>query len=84
MKDRKASNPDKFRAEFLKLLYDNGVKYLRKVFNYIYDTGKIAQDWLHLDFIAIPENAGAKRWSEYRAISLKSTVNVFRFFTKLS
>jgi hypothetical protein len=39
----KAPKPDNFQAEFLKLMDDDGIKWLTKIFNLIYDTGIVPQ-----------------------------------------
>lgn len=56
----KAPKPDNFQAEFLKLMDDDGIKWLTKIFNLIYDTGIVPQWWLKSEFVAIPKKSGAK------------------------
>lgn len=71
-KDGKAQGPDGFCVEFLRLLDDEGIKWLTKVFNNIYDTGRIPEEWLVSEFIALPKKVSARRCDEYRTISLMS------------
>ncbi|GJQ86393.1 hypothetical protein Trydic_g10304 [Trypoxylus dichotomus] len=46
MKERKSSGPNNINTEFLKLLDDDSVTWITSVFNRIYTSGKIPQDWL--------------------------------------
>lgn len=71
-KEGKAAGPDNIQTEFLKLLDENGLKKITKLFNNIYKSGKIPQEWLVSEFIALPKKQGAKRCEEYRTISLMS------------
>jgi len=51
---------------------------LTKLFNTIYDTGHIPNDWLQSTFVAIPKKPNAKKCNEYRTISLMShTLKIF-------
>lgn len=81
MKDGKAPGPDKLHAEFLKLLDDDGIKWLTEIFNLVYDTGDIPQQWLVSEFITIPKKTAAKKCSEYRTISLMS--HLLKVFLKI-
>jgi hypothetical protein len=48
------------------------------LFNDIYNTSYIPNDWLHSTFVAIPKKANAKKCSDYRTISLMShTLKIF-------
>ncbi|ETE62476.1 Retrovirus-related Pol polyprotein LINE-1 [Ophiophagus hannah] len=71
-KTRKATGPDDIPVEFLKLLEDNGKKFLLQLFNRIYETGKIPNDWLKSTFVTIPPQINAKKCTKYRTISLMS------------
>jgi len=51
---------------------------LTELFNTIYDTGHIPNDWVQSTFVAIPKNPNAKKCNEYRTISLIShTLKIF-------
>ena len=50
MRDGKAPGPDNVHIRFLKLLGDDGIKWLTAVFNRIYDTGSIPLDWLKSEY----------------------------------
>lgn len=81
MKDGKAPGPDDLHAEFLKMLDEDGIKWLTKLFNYIYSTGDIPRDWLKSTFIPIPKKASAKKCEDYRLISLMS--HLLKLFLKI-
>ena len=81
MKDGKAPGPDNVQIEFLKLLDDDGIKWLTAVFNHIYDTGSIPLDWLKSEFITLPKKPGPKQCDEYRTISLMS--HLLKLFLKI-
>lgn len=74
MKNRKAAIPDEIHGELLKLLEEDGLIVLTKLFNNIYDSGSIPLDWLKSTFIARPKKLNAKKLSDYRTISLMSHV----------
>ncbi|XP_030752225.1 uncharacterized protein LOC115879469 [Sitophilus oryzae] len=67
MKNRKSPGHDNVHAEVLKI-FDS--KHLTYLFNRIYDTGKIPNDWLKSTFITIPKKVSPKDCSDYRLISL--------------
>ena len=81
MKDGKTPGPDNIHAELLKLLDQEAVGWLTKVFNNIYNTGKIPTEWLKSTFVAIPKKPRAKRCSDYRTISLMS--HLLKVFLKI-
>uniref|UniRef100_A0A8D8Z4U1 Craniofacial development protein 2 n=1 Tax=Cacopsylla melanoneura TaxID=428564 RepID=A0A8D8Z4U1_9HEMI len=81
LRDGKAPGPDGMQAEFLKLLDEESVKMLSKIFNNIYDSGNIPKDWLISEFIMLPKKQGAKRCGEYRTISLMS--HLLKLFLKI-
>jgi len=81
MKNGKAAGSDNVEAEFLKLINEEGIKWIRKIFNNIYDTGEIPKEWLKSEFIALPKKIGAKKCEEYRTISLMS--HILKLFLKV-
>lgn len=77
-KTRKALGPDEIPTELLKLIDEENMKIIVKLFNAIYNTGVIPSDWLKSTFIAIPKKHRARKCSEYRLISLMShTLKIF-------
>lgn len=77
-KDRKAVGPDQIPVEILKLLDDNGISVLQKIFNQIYNTGKFPDKWLTSHFIPLPKKNNATKCGDYRLISLIShTLKIF-------
>lgn len=77
-KSGKALGPDEVYAEVIKMLDDTGIYVLTKLFNIIYDTGAIPNEWLTSTFVTIPKTTNAKRCNEYRTISLMSqTLKIF-------
>lgn len=73
-KTGKALRPDAVPVEVLKLLEDGYVDALSRLFNQIYDSGALPDDWLRSTFITLPKKAKANKCSEYRTISLMSHV----------
>lgn len=73
-KTGKALGPDNIPVEVLKLLEDGYVDALTRLFNAVYDSGTLPDDWLRSTFITLPKKAHAKKCSEYRTISLMSHV----------
>lgn len=71
-KDGKAVGPDNFHSEFLKLMDYDGIKWLTNIFNSIYDTGVVPQEWLVSTFINLPKKPNARKCEDYRIISLMS------------
>ncbi|CAG9827551.1 unnamed protein product [Diabrotica balteata] len=59
-------------TELLKLIENDNIKVVVRLFNSIYNTGVIPADWLKSIFIAIPKKHNARKCSEYRLISLMS------------
>ncbi|KAG8139297.1 hypothetical protein E2320_002060 [Naja naja] len=80
-KTRKATGPDDIPVEILKLLENSGKKFLLQLFNQIYETGKIPDDWLKSTFVTTPQKINAKKCTEYRTISLTS--HVLKIFLRI-
>lgn len=81
MKNGKAPGLDEVPAELLKLLEEDQIKTVTKIFNSIYSTGEIPDEWLKSEFIALPKKPGSKICSEYRTISLMS--HLLKLFLKV-
>ena len=84
MKNNKVSDPDGIHAEILKLLTESGpqlLDILLPLFNYIYDSGEIPQEWSESIFIPIPKTPHAKTCDQYRLISLINIIT--KIFTKI-
>lgn len=61
-KNRKAEGPDEIPTELLKTLTNStSITHLTELFNTIYDTGHIPNDWLQFTFVAIPKKPNAKK-----------------------
>ena len=71
-KNDKASGPDEIYAEYLKLFDDKSIGYLTELFNLIYNTGQIPNDWLKSTFIMIPKTPKATKCKDHRPICLMS------------
>lgn len=77
-KNGKATGPDDLCVEILKLLDDENISLLLKLFNRIYNTGEVPRQWLQSTFVTLPKKSNSKRCSEYRLISLMChTLKVF-------
>lgn len=82
MKAGKAAGPDEVHGELLKTLHDDDhLTVLTSLFNKIYRTGQLPQDWLQSTFIPLPKKPNAKRCEEFRTISLMS--HVLKLFLKV-
>lgn len=55
VKSGKATEPDQISSEILKLLRENGVQTLTKLFYSMYDTGTIPTDWLTSTFVMVSQ-----------------------------
>lgn len=80
-KKRKATGPDDIPIEIIKLMEREGKEKLVKLFNDIYNSGKIPEDWLKSTFVTIPKKHNAKRCKDYRTISLMS--HVLKIFLRI-
>lgn len=69
LKNGKSPGHDDIYAEVLK---QTDIKQLTYLFNVIYDSGQIPQDWLKSTFIAIPKKTNPKNCGDHRLISLMS------------
>ncbi|KAI5708046.1 hypothetical protein M8J77_015361 [Diaphorina citri] len=80
MKEGKAVGPDNIQAEFMKLIDEDNLKGITKLYNNIYASSQIPQEWLISEFIALPKKNGAKKCEDYRTISLMS--HLLKIFLK--
>ncbi|CAG9834056.1 unnamed protein product [Diabrotica balteata] len=78
MRSRTLERLDDTTTDLLKLIENNNIKVVVRLFNSIYNTGVIPADWLKSIFIAISKKHNARKCSEYRLISLMShTLKIF-------
>lgn len=61
MKDGKGAGPDNIQIEIIKLIEEEGIKKLTRLFNDIYNTGIIPREWRKSEFITLPKKPGAKK-----------------------
>lgn len=80
-KEGKAPGPDDIHSEVLKLINDENLRTITRLFNVIYDTGHIPKEWLKSTFVIIPKKPNAKLCKDYRTISLMSSV--LKLFLKI-
>lgn len=80
-KTGKAPGPDDIHIEIIKLLNDDSIDVLIKLFNDIYESGQMPQDWFHSIFVPIPKKSNANRCDQFRMISLMS--QVLKLFLKI-
>uniref|UniRef100_A0A2A4JBK9 Reverse transcriptase domain-containing protein n=1 Tax=Heliothis virescens TaxID=7102 RepID=A0A2A4JBK9_HELVI len=80
-KSGKSVGPDEIPSEILKLLTEENLSIIVRLFNDIYNTGVIPEDWLHSTFVTLPKTNNAKKCNAYRTISLMS--HVLKVFLKI-
>uniref|UniRef100_A0A8D8SMX4 Craniofacial development protein 2 n=1 Tax=Cacopsylla melanoneura TaxID=428564 RepID=A0A8D8SMX4_9HEMI len=80
-KDRKALGPDEIPVEILKLLEGENMEWLARLFNKIYDSGIIPQEWIKSEFVILPKKPNARKCSDFRTISLMS--HLLKIFLKV-
>ena len=68
----KASGSDEIPAELFQILKDDAVKVLHSLYQQIWKTQQLPQDWKMSVFIPIPKKGDAKECSNYRTIVLIS------------
>lgn len=81
MKSGKAPGPDGVRADIMKLIEEDNLDLLTRIFNTIYKTDKIPREWLKSAFVPLPKTNNAKKCSDFRLISLMS--HVLKLFLKI-
>jgi exonuclease III len=69
MKNGKAPGDDQITVELIGCV---SIKLITKLFNRIYNSGKIPEDWLKSTFITLPKKTITKTGDDYRLISLMS------------
>ncbi|KAL0893269.1 hypothetical protein ABMA27_014867 [Loxostege sticticalis] len=80
-KTGRAPGPDEVMTELIKLIEEDDLEILISLFNKVYTTGIIPEQWLISTFITIPKKSRPKACSEYRTISLMS--HVLKIFLKI-
>lgn len=80
-KNKKATMSDDVPSEIIKLIDDQNIDVLHKIFNKVYDTGFFPSDWLLSTFIALPKKVNAKSCNDHRLISLMS--HALKIFLKV-
>lgn len=81
LKTQKEVGPDQVQADFIKLLDEEKVRRLTKMFNKIYSSGEIPEDCLKSEFIAIPKKASPKTCGDFRTINLMG--HLLKLFLKI-
>ena len=69
---KKVSGGDGITAELFQSLKDDIVKMLHSIFQQIWKTQQLPQDWKSSVFIPIPKKGNAKKCSDYHTIALIS------------
>lgn len=73
-RNRKAVGPDNIPVEIVKLIDDENIGIITKLFNNIYESGNLPQGWLLSTFVALPKKPFPKHCKDYLFISLMSQV----------
>lgn len=81
MKPGKAAGPDQIPIELIKLFNDDVIDVLLDLFNRIYYTGEIPEQWLSSTFVLIPKKLNPRECSDYRTIALMS--HTLKLFLKI-
>ena len=68
----KASGRDRIPAELFQILKDDAVKVLHSVCQQIWKTQQWPQDWKRSVFIPVPKKGGARGFSDYHTVVLRS------------
>ncbi|XP_060533802.1 craniofacial development protein 2-like [Cylas formicarius] len=72
LKANKSPGPDEILPEILKLISEENIDLLVALYNRIYETGKIPQEWLESIFIPLAKKTNPKDCGDFRLISLMS------------
>ena len=72
MKNNKAPGTYNMFSDTFRFIDEQNIKIISKLFNNIYETGHIPEDWLRSTFITLPKSKNAKTCKDYRLISLMS------------
>lgn len=80
-KNGKATGPDEIPVELIKVMSEVSTKELTELFNAIYDSGNIPEEWLLSTFVTIPKKRSAKTCEDFRTISLMS--HALKIFLKI-
>uniref|UniRef100_A0A8D8LZ42 Craniofacial development protein 2 n=3 Tax=Cacopsylla melanoneura TaxID=428564 RepID=A0A8D8LZ42_9HEMI len=72
LSNNKSCGADNIPIEFVKLLTEDGITLITDMFNIIYRTGQIPEDFITSTFITLPKVSKAKNCSDFRTISLIS------------
>lgn len=60
-KNRKASGPDGVPMELIKLTKEDNIGMVLRLFNQIYNSGELPEEWLRSTFITIPKKQHPKK-----------------------
>lgn len=72
LKSNKSPGSDQIYPEVLKLINEENIDLFVILFNKIYDTGRIPQDWLESIFVPLPKKTNPRTCHDFRLISLMS------------
>ncbi len=64
------TGPDEIHSEILQLLSEDSLPKLVKLFDEIYSTGELPEEWLKSTLITLPKKASASKCDMYRIIKL--------------
>lgn len=79
---RKAPGSDEVPSDLLKLLEDKGINLLVGLYNTVYKTGVIPEQWPAFMFIILIKNNTVKHYSDYRTIAPMN--HTLKLFEKIS
>ena len=74
LKRGKAVGPDEISIEMILALHEQGVDVLQSIFNEVYNSGNLPEDFLKSIFVALPKKPSATDCKDHRTISIMSHV----------
>ena len=84
LRNNKATGTDKIPIELIKYGGETLKKAIRSIIKKAYDSGKIDEDFIRTEFMAIPKKNGTMKFEEHRTISLTSHTSKILYTTVLN
>ena len=72
LKINKSPGPDEIYPETLKLINEDNIDLFVTLYNRIYESGQIPEEWLESTFVPVPKHNHSRKCEDFRLISLMS------------